>query len=264
MTQALKMRETDNPFRKIRIEGPEAEASSAETQQLETPYKFLVILSCLFSSLSVVLMRLLPVLLITVALTGCAKTSDLERVNGEQAQTIESLNKEISRLNAELEELSKSKDDLSRAKAELEKKLSGELESGDMSLSMQERGLVVTVLDRVLFDSGKADLKESSKDGLDKVAGILNGKVRRHMVYVEGHTDNVPIRKSSWRSNWELSTARATEVIHYFVDEASLDPKRIAATGYGEFHPVASNSTESGKSKNRRVEIVISPKKIGG
>lgn len=204
----------------------------------------------------------LGLLIIALAVSGCGKTSDLERVNQEQSQTIKGLNKEIARLNAELEELIKSREDLARAKSDLEKQLSGELASGNLTLSMQERGLVVTVLDRVLFASGKADLMEGSKVTLDKVAEILNGKVRQHMVYVEGHTDNVPIRLSGWRSNWELSTARATEVIHYFVDQNSVNPHRIAATGYGEFHPVASNDTDSGRLKNRRVEIVISPKKM--
>ncbi len=200
-----------------------------------------------------------------LAAAGCSnKGSDLERINREQGQTIKGLNREIERLNAELEELSKSKDDLSKTKEELEKKLSGELDAGNMSLSMQDRGLVVTVLDRILFSSGKAELKESAKNSLDKVADILNGKIRENMVYVEGHTDNDPIVRSGWRSNWELSSARSTEVLHYFVDDRSLNPKRIAATGYGEFHPVASNNTASGKLKNRRVEIVISPKKIGG
>jgi chemotaxis protein MotB len=162
----------------------------------------------------------------------------------------------------ELDQLLRSREDLTKAKEELEKKLKGELESGDLSLSMQDRGLVVTVLDRVLFDSGKAELKETSEQTLNKVGDILGGKVGKHMVYVEGHTDNVPIRVSGWRSNWELSTARATEVIHFFVDQQGLDPRRLAATGYGEFHPVSGNESAEGRLKNRRVEIVISPKKM--
>lgn len=204
-------------------------------------------------------------LIFGVFLTGCAsKDTDLDRLTREQSQTIQGLNREIERLNADLAEVSKSKDDLSRAKSELEKKLSGELGAGNMSLSMQDRGLVVTVLDRILFSSGQAELKENAKISLDKVADILNGKIRENMVYVEGHTDNDPIVRSGWRSNWELSMARAAEVLHYFVDSRALNPKRIAATGYGEFHPVSSNQTAAGKMKNRRVEIVISPKKIGG
>ena len=201
-------------------------------------------------------------ILAAMALSGCAKDKDLERLSREQASTIQGLNSEIARLNEELYQLLRSREDLTKAKEELEKKLKGELESGNLSLSMQDRGLVVTVLDRVLFDSGKAELKESSKQTLDKVGDILGEKVGKHMVYVEGHTDNVPIQFSGWRSNWELSTARSTEVIHYFVDQRGLDPRRLAAMGYGEFHPVTGNESMEGRLKNRRVEIVISPKKM--
>lgn len=198
-----------------------------------------------------------------LSLSSCAKNNDLERVSREQAATIQGLNSEIARLNEELDQLLRSREDLAKVKEDLEKKLKDELDAGNLSLSMQDRGLVVTVLDRVLFDSGKAELKESSKVTLDKVGEILEQKVGKNMIYVEGHTDNVPIRVSSWRSNWELSTARATEVIHYFVDGQGLNPRRLAATGYGEFHPVAENDSTEGRLKNRRVEIVISPKKIG-
>lgn len=201
-------------------------------------------------------------LFVLIGLTGCAKDKELQRVNKEQAATIQSLNSEIARLNEELDQLLRSREDLAQAKEELEKKLQDELASGDMSLSLQERGLVVTVLDRVLFDSGKAELKETSKSALEKVGQILDEKVGNNMIYVEGHTDNIPIRFSGWRSNWELSTARATEVIHYFIEQKGLDPRRLAATGYGEFHPVSENETTDGRLKNRRVEIVISPKKM--
>ncbi len=198
------------------------------------------------------------------ALFGCSgKSGSLEALNRQQAATLQSLHHEIGRLNAELESLLQSREELAKTKSDLEKKLRQELASGNLSVSMQDRGLVVTVLDRVLFDSGKAELKTSSLKTLDKVAEILGQKVRKNRVYVEGHTDNEPIHRSGWRSNWELSAARATEVIHYFVDVKKLDPGRLAATGYGEFYPVAENKTENGRLKNRRVEIVISPKKIG-
>lgn len=202
---------------------------------------------------------------LSAVLLGCSeKASDLEAINRQQAATIQSLHHEVGRLNAELESLLESRQELVNAKSELEKKLREELASGNLSVALQDRGLVVTVLDRILFDSGKAELKPSSLKTLDKVAEILTREVKKNRVYVEGHTDNVPIRHSGWRSNWELSTARATEVIHYFVDIKRLEPRRLAATGYGEFHPVAGNNTEKGRLKNRRVEMVISPKKIGG
>ena len=129
---------------------------------------------------------------------------------------------------------------------------------------MQEKGLVVTVLDRVLFDPGRADLRESAFQTLDKVSVILKEQVPDQIVYIEGHTDNQPIRYSGWRSNWELSISRAMEVLHYFTGQDGLDPRRFAVTGYGEFHPLVENDTPEGRMKNRRVEIVVSPKTFAG
>lgn len=194
---------------------------------------------------------------------GCAKNKDLDRVQREQAATIQSLSNEIARLNDELDKVIRSREDLAKAKEALEAKLKDELGSGDFSLAMQDRGLVLTVQDKVLFDSGKAELKDSSRKVLSKIAKILEEKVRTHEVLIEGHTDNVPIRYSGWKSNWELSTGRATEVVHFFIDAGGLDPARFAAVGYGEFHPLAPNDSADGRAINRRVEIVISAKKLG-
>ncbi len=211
--------------------------------------------------------RTLSIMLFTVVaaslmFSGCAKDKKLEAMTQQQAATIQSLNNEIMRLNSELDSVIKARESLERAKAEMERQLREELESGNVSLDMEDRGLVLTMLDRILFDSGKAELKESSRGTLTKVANILQQQVGDQMVYVEGHTDNIPIKYSGWRSNWELSTARATEVIHHFIDKETLTASRFAAIGYGEFQPVMSNDTETGRLKNRRVEIVISPKKF--
>lgn len=193
--------------------------------------------------------------------TGCSRAKDYEQLNREQARVIADLNRDIAHLQGDLNQTKESREELMRAKTELENKLKEELAGGGLSVAMGERGLVVTVLDRVLFDSGKSELKESAKATLAKVADVLNEKVPQHPVYVEGHTDNEPIRYSGWRSNWELSTARATEVIHYFIEFQGVSPDRLIATGFGEYRPVASNETAQEKAKNRRVEIVISPKK---
>ncbi len=201
-------------------------------------------------------------LLVMVMVSGCARNKDLERVNRQQAATIVSLNDELAKLNEQLEALRKAKGDLNKTRKDLENKLKSELSEGDVSLSMQARGLVLTVLDRILFDSGKASVKETAGQTLDKVASILNKDTKTNLIYVEGHTDNEPIRHSGWKSNWELSTARATEVIHYMIDSGSIDPNRLVASGYGEFHPVTLNDSEENKQKNRRVEIIISPHKI--
>lgn len=196
------------------------------------------------------------------SLGGCGRSKDYERLNREQGRVIADLNRDLAHLQGELDRTKESKEELAQAKRELENKLKEELAGGGLSVAFGERGLVVTVLDRVLFDSGKSELKTSAQSTLEKVAGVLNTKVSRHLVYVEGHTDNEPIRYSGWRSNWELSTARATEVIHYFIDSQAVRADRLIATGFGEYHPVASNETAEGKAKNRRVEIVISLKKL--
>ena len=201
-------------------------------------------------------------LALMLTVTGCARNKEFETINREQTMTITSLNNEIAKLNDQLEALSRAKDDLAKTKRDLERKLKAELAGGDVSLSMQERGLVLTVLDKVLFDSGKVAVKESAMQTLDKVAQILNEDTKDNLIYVDGHTDNEPIRYSGWKSNWELSTGRATEVLHYLADTGGVNPQRLVASGYGEFHPISDNENAEGRQVNRRVEIVISPKKF--
>jgi len=162
----------------------------------------------------------------------------------------------------DIEKISKLKNDmneLQRAKEELEKRLHDDINNKQVKVEMQDKGLVITFVSEVLFDSGKAKLRSDSLSKLDKVAGVLNTTVADLNVGVEGHTDNQPIRKSGWKSNWELSTARALSVLHYLSEKSVAEP-RLAAIGYGEYKPVASNDTKAGRQKNRRVEIVILPK----
>jgi len=162
----------------------------------------------------------------------------------------------------DIEKISKMKNDLSeleRAKDELEKRLQDEINNKQVKVEMQDKGLVITFVSEVLFDSGKAKLRKDSHSKLDKVADVLNTTVSDLNVGIEGHTDNQPIKRSGWRSNWELSTARALSVLHYLSDKSVAEP-RLAAIGYGEYKPVASNDTKDGRQKNRRVEIVILPK----
>jgi len=142
----------------------------------------------------------------------------------------------------------------------LERRLKKELGEKEIRLEMAERGLVITFVEEVLFDSGKAKIKEGAYEKLQKVARVLREKVPEKNIAIEGHTDDQPIKYSGWKSNWELSTARATSVLHYLVDEASISPERLQATGYGEYRPVDTNMDEEGKKKNRRVEIIILPR----
>jgi len=149
--------------------------------------------------------------------------------------------------------------DLENAKRELEQRLQREIQSDQASLRMTARGLVVTFQDKIFFNSGQAEITEAGQETLGKVARVLNKDVPGSHVAIEGHTDNEPIKYSGWKSNWELSSARALAVLHDLIDGAEVAPERLSAVGYGEFAPVTDNSTVEGRRKNRRVEIVILP-----
>lgn len=119
-----------------------------------------------------------------------------------------------------------------------------------------QRGLVIRLLtDRVLFDSGAADLKPEATPVLTKVAEIV-ARERKHQVMVEGHTDPVPIHGSVFPTNWELSTARASRVVRFLI-AGGVARTRLSAAGYASLHPISSNATAAGRSRNRRVEIVL-------
>ena len=162
----------------------------------------------------------------------------------------------------DIEKISKLRNDLSeleRAKQELENRLKNEIGDKQVKVEMQDKGLVITFVAEVLFDSGRAILRKDSAPKLEKVSSVLNTTVSDLSIGIEGHTDNDPIKKSGWKSNWELSTARALSVLH-FLSEKGVNEPRMAATGFGEYKPVADNSERAGRQKNRRVEIVILPK----
>ncbi len=159
-----------------------------------------------------------------------------------------------------ISKLKKDLDELERAKLELEKRLKTEIQDEEVTVERVDKGLVITFVAEVLFDSGKADLRPNSFARLDKVARVLNTTVKDLFVGIEGHTDNVPIKHSKWKSNWELSSARALSVLHYMEENHKINPIRLSATGYGEYRPLMSNDTPEGRQKNRRVEIVILPK----
>ncbi|MCM8795666.1 MAG: OmpA family protein [Candidatus Omnitrophica bacterium] len=158
-----------------------------------------------------------------------------------------------------IEELSRQLEELNQTKRLLEERLSKEIADNQVRVQMMQKGLVITFVADVLFDSGRAEIRPEAYPILDKVARVLRENVPHLNVGIEGHTDNQPIRYSGWKSNWELSAARALSVLHYLVDQQSISPERLVANGYGEYRPVASNDTKEGRQLNRRVEIVILP-----
>ncbi|MDD5408611.1 MAG: OmpA family protein [Candidatus Omnitrophica bacterium] len=183
------------------------------------------------------------VLSITLGLAGCSFVFQSGRRS--DAQKIEELNAQL--------------DELSRSKSLLEQKFGQEINDKQIKLQMMEKGLVITVVGDLLFDSGKSSIRPEAYNLLNKVSSVLKDNMAQFNVGIEGHTDNVPIKLSSWKSNWELSTARALSVLHYLVKDQGIAPERLSAIGYGEYRPVDSNETADGRKQNRRVEIVILP-----
>ncbi|MCC5909804.1 MAG: OmpA family protein [Clostridiaceae bacterium] len=129
----------------------------------------------------------------------------------------------------------------------------------DVLVTLETRGLVLRFQDNVLFDSGRAELKETSLEILVPLSEFLKEpEFENKFVRVEGHTDTDPLRLGArYETNWELSVARAANVVRFLIEEIDLEPERFSASGYGEYHPVAPNDTRENKAKNRRVDIVI-------
>lgn len=142
--------------------------------------------------------------------------------------------------------------------------MKSEIEKGEITITQLKGKLKVNMLDEILFDSGKTTIKPQGLEVLDRVGNILL-TVKDKAISIEGHTDNVPIGlelSKKYPTNWELSVARATNVAKYLQEKIGIDPGLLSATGYGEYQPIASNETEEGRAKNRRIEVVLVPKEI--
>lgn len=124
-----------------------------------------------------------------------------------------------------------------------------------VQVELVERGVILRFADQVLFDLGRADLKPEAINILVEVAGALEDVP--NPVRVEGHTDDLPINNDRFPSNWELSTARATNVIKFLIEEHGLDPRQFSAAGYGEYRPLVPNDSMENRARNRRVDIVL-------
>lgn len=153
-----------------------------------------------------------------------------------------------------LEEISRR--ELAPVKAVLEQELVGEIEQGKISLALEPRGLVVSLRESAAFPSGRDTFNREALPVLEKIAQALR-KLAGHPVRLEGHTDNMPIQTAQFPSNWELSAARATAVLTLLERNFEIKPERLAAAGYSDFHPIASNDTLEGRAHNRRVDIVV-------
>lgn len=206
--------------------------------------------------------------------------ADLERLEGilsarsaETGATLSKLRQNVDRLEEENRELKLLVEQERVARearvAELKSTyddlvglMEAEIKRGEVTISELQGQLTVNMVDRILFDSGKADIKPGGLEVLRRVGGILKGAADKN-IQVEGHTDNVPISprlKDIFPSNWELSTARATNVLRFLQDSAGIDGSRLSATGFGQYRPQADNDTPEGRAQNRRIQIVLVPK----
>jgi chemotaxis protein MotB len=145
--------------------------------------------------------------------------------------------------------------DVDQLKRELEEALGDQIKRHEIEMHVTPEGLVVSLHEVGFFDSGTSELLKDGQAPLARIAHILNAK--GFQIRVEGHTDNVPIHTTHFKSNWELSTARATEVVALLVERYGFDPMQVSAAGYSQYRPIASNETEEARKINRRVDLVV-------
>ncbi|MGH7207608.1 MAG: OmpA family protein [Nitrospiraceae bacterium] len=179
-----------------------------------------------------------------------------ERLRAEEAEKAR-LEQERAAKEAEIQRLTQTHEDLTKS-------LQAEIAKGDIKIQQVRDRLTINMVDRVLFDSGQSKVKPEGLKVLKQVSDILK-KVTDKQIRIEGHTDNVPIGaklKERFPTNWELSTARATSVVRYLIEEGGVDRATLSAVGYADNRPVASNDGEDGRTANRRIEIVLYPKDL--
>ncbi len=149
--------------------------------------------------------------------------------------------------------LNVSEDTVAKSMKSLEASFEGVALEGKIDIERTPKGFKATLGSSVLFPSGVATFTNAAYPSLDRIVKIM--KTGPYHLRIEGHTDNVPINTSEFPSNWELSTARAVNVLRYFLDTGKISPGKVTAVGYSEYHPVATNETPEGRTKNRRVEF---------
>lgn len=196
------------------------------------------------------------------------QASALEANAARIAKEREQLRQEQLQLAATLERERLAKEEeikrLTRTQEELSKSLQDEISKGNITIQQVRDRLTINMVDRVLFDSGQAQVKPAGIKVLKQVGDVLK-TVTDKQIRIEGHTDNVPISsklQDRFKTNWELSTARATTVVRYLIDQGEVDRQYLSAVGYADTRPLTSNDTDEGRSSNRRIEIVLYPKDL--
>jgi len=199
------------------------------------------------------------IVLFAVSQVDQAKAKDMSEAFTEEMMTQSYI---ISQLNeqetVQNESPTASESELQRLealKAELDTKLKSENLSSSVNTSIDKRGLVISLSNAIFFDPGSAEIKKDNEETLLEIANMVN--TMDNFIRIEGHTDNIPMNSDLFPSNWDLSSARAVNVVRLFVKNANASPEKLIAVGYGEYRPIADNATEEGRAKNRRIDIIV-------
>ncbi|HTA21150.1 MAG TPA: OmpA family protein [Polyangia bacterium] len=174
--------------------------------------------------------------------------------NAELTTAKEALARDVEAKTGELAQLKGTAD-------KLQEQMRDEISKGDVRLTESGGKLRVDLVDKLLFESGEATISKRGEGVLARVGAVL-AQIDDKTIQVSGHTDNLPLGDkltAQWATNWELSAARAVTVVRFLVDKANVPPQRLVASGYGEWKPIASNKSPSGRARNRRIEILLTP-----
>lgn len=197
------------------------------------------------------------------------KCSDCEKMNASLKTRLEALGQDVNQRDADLAQAQKVVDELRKAQAQAEQrakqyrdlvaKFQSMVDSGKLKVEIRDGLMLVKLADNILFDPGKTDLKPAGKEALKEVGQIL-AAIEGRKFQVAGHTDNQGLaRGSKYKDNWDLSAARALQVVHFLIKEAAMPAERLSAAGFADQMPIAKNDTEEGRKQNRRIEVVLMP-----
>jgi len=191
-----------------------------------------------------------------------ARVAELDAQLAQLVERTEAMTAELEALRAGRAEVEAQLETLRAAKEALEEQLQAEIARGDVAVTGEGGLLTVNVADRVLFPSGSAQLSNTGKAVLRRVAGTLRSLDDR-VIEITGHTDSAPLSPSlqeTFATNWELSTARATNVVRFLQDECEVPGERLVARGRASYAPVATNRSARGRQRNRRIELTLAPR----
>jgi chemotaxis protein MotB len=216
----------------------------------------------------------------TFGFAGCVSTQTYKKSQAETASCLTEKQAQVQALQQQIDALNREKATLVQTEADKDAELTklkgtydqvvgnlqSEISSGQIQVTQLKDKLTLNMVEKILFNSGQAEVKASGQKVLDSIAAALKN-VQDKDIRVEGYTDNValsPKLVDRFPTNWELSTARATNVVRYLVEKDGLDPSHLIAAGFGEYHPLTSNDTPEGRAQNRRIDIVLVPHEVSG